>query len=367
MLNDNVPRIPTSVLTGFLGSGKTTVLSHLLTHPRMHQTAVLVNEFGEVGIDDLLLRQLSQNVVLLKSGCVCCTVGDDLTTALVDLLARRAAGEIPRFDRTIIETTGLADPAPVLHTFMTNPVMSARFRLAGVITTVDAVNGTCQLDNHAESVKQAAVADRLLITKSDLAPASLRKTLFARLQRINPTAPIYEIMHGRIDPDGIMDAGLWNPRTKTIDTQRWLNDRALSERVYTPSDDPNRYGIRDERQVAGHPEYGPHDKRINTFCVVLDAPIQLQAFTDNMEMLIARHGENLLRIKGILNIDGSSTPVVVHGVQRVFHPPVNLPAWPTNDHRSKLVFITRDLTRNMIEPHIRTTTASAAPKRILDR
>ncbi len=338
-------RIPASILTGFLGSGKTTLLCQLLTHPQMRRTAVLVNEFGDIGIDDLLLRQVAPNVVLLESGCICCTIGDDLASSLLQLLGQRDAGVIPEFDRVVVETTGLADPAPVLQGFMGQTLMATPFRLAGVITTVDALNGGAQLDTHAESVKQAAIADRLVVTKSDLAPEAAMQSLLERLRRINPTAPIFQIANGRIEPEKLLDAGLWNPLSQRIDIPRWLNDAALRSPSYLRNAalPPGPAAVRGATR---------HDEGIETFCLAWEAPVRYAEFADCLERLLAAHGERLLRIKGILDVEGTAAPVVVHGVQKMFHPPVHLPAWPDDARGSKLVFITQNLPRATIENYL---------------
>jgi G3E family GTPase len=326
-VNEARQRIPISIFTGFLGSGKTTVLTRLLTHPWMQRTAVLVNEFGAVGIDDLLLRSVADNVVLLESGCICCTIGDDLTKRLLELLALREAGSIPPFERAVIETTGLADPAPVMQTFMQQPLMNAPFRLAAVIATVDALNGMAQLDEHAESVKQVALADRILVTKTDLASADMVEALVSRLQETNPGAPLYRIARGEIEPELVIDAGLWNAQKQCIDVDRWLNVGASTERTY-------------KRR---------HDARIETCCLTWERPLRFEAFTDAAEALTTHCGDDLLRLKGIIGIEGQSGPVVVQGVQRLFYPPVRLATWPTNDHRSRVVFITRGVPAAAIE------------------
>jgi G3E family GTPase len=326
-VNEARQRIPISIFTGFLGSGKTTVLTRLLTHPRMQRTAVLVNEFGAVGIDDLLLKSVAENVVLLESGCICCTIGDDLTKRLLELLACREVGSIPPFERAVIETTGLADPAPVMQSFMQQPLMSAPFRLAAVIATVDALNGTSQLNEHAESVKQAALADRILVTKTDLASAGMVEALVSRLQEINPGAPLYRIARGEIEPELVLDAGLWNTQKQCVDLERWLNAGTSTERTY-------------KRR---------HDAQIETCCFTWEHPLRFEAFTDAVEALTIRCGDDLLRLKGIIGIEGQLGPVVVQGVQRLFYPPVRLAAWPTNDRRSRVVFITRGVPSAPIE------------------
>jgi len=321
-------RLPVSVLTGFLGSGKTTLLKYLLTRPELSDTAVVINEFGEVGLDHVLVEAAREDMVLLASGCLCCTVRGDLVDALRRLFKRRAKGEIPHFRRVVIETTGLADPAPVLQTLMQDPLLSDVYRLDGVIVTVDAVNAMDQLDRQAESVKQAAVADRLVLTKTDLAGevAALRD----RLRLLNPAAPILMAEQGRIDPALILDAGLYNPTTKSLEAQAWLRSEAYGEGGHDHSHD--------------HPlDRNRHDDHIRAFCLTWERPLDWGRFADWIESLIALHGADLLRIKGLLNVAGSSGPVAIHGVQHLFHPPVELPAWPDGDRKTRLVFITRDI------------------------
>lgn len=331
-------RLPVSVLTGFLGSGKTTLLDRLIRHKGMARTAVVINEFGEVGLDHLLVAKSSENTVLLNSGCLCCTVRGDLVDTLRDLFLKRVRGQVPEFDRIVIETTGLADPAPVLHTLMTDPLIAARFRLDGVVTTVDACNGWDQLDRQAESVKQAAVADRLVLTKTDIADAEGTARLRERLRALNPAAPVIEARFGDVDPARLFDAGLYNPATKSPDVARWLKAEAYAGGAG-----------HDHDHGHGHADVNRHDDRIRAFCMVLDEPVSWDAFAGWIDMLTASRGPDILRIKGILHTRETGMPVVVHGVQHVFHPPVRLEAWPDEDRRSRIVFITRDLDRETVE------------------
>jgi G3E family GTPase len=355
-------RIPVTVITGFLGSGKTTLLKHLLTQPELSDAAVIINEFGEVGLDHVLVESSSDdNTVLLSSGCLCCTVRGDLIDTLRRLFLRRRNGEIPEFRRVVIETTGLADPAPVLHTLMQDPLVVAVFRLDGVIATIDAVNGMAQLDRQMESVKQAAVADRLLLTKRDLAGESGIAALRDRLRKLNPAAPILPVDHGNVSASVLLDAGLYNPETKSLDVRRWLKAEA-----YAGPHDHDHGDDHHHHHDHAHPGQDPHDvnrhdARISAFALDWDRPIDWARFVDWIEMLITGHGENLLRIKGILNVAGEDVPVAIHGVQHLFHPPVALPAWPDGDRHSRIVFISRDIRRDTIETSFRAFMDSTSP------
>lgn len=367
-------RLPVSVLTGFLGSGKTTLLQHLLHHPDMARTAVVINEFGEVGLDHLLVSKASENMVLMDSGCVCCSIRGDLVDTLRDLFLKRVRGEIPEFERVIVETTGLADPAPIIHTLMTEPLLAARFRLDGVVATVDAVHGMGQLDDHPESVKQAAVADRIVLTKTDAALPTATLALCRRLNTINPAAPVIPAAFGQVDPATLFNAGLFNPETKTPDVIRWLKEEAYrDEHAHDHEHAHGHHGHGDHHHEHDHHhdhdhdhdhECGPgcthehhhhdanrHDDRIRAFCIVTDRAISWNSLVDFMEALIALRGSDILRVKGILNVaESPGRPIVVHGVQHMFHPPVQLNEWPSADHRTRMVFITRDVGQGVIEP-----------------
>lgn len=351
-------RLPVSVITGFLGSGKTTLLKALLPQPAMADTAVVINEFGEIGLDHLLVEQANEDTILMSSGCLCCSIRGDLIDTLRRLYKRRDKGEVPRFRRVVIETTGLADPAPILHTLMGDPLLGAFYRLDGVITTVDAVNGQDQLDRQFESVKQAAVADRLVLTKSDLAPAEAVAALEQRLRKLNPAAPILRAANGAIAAENLLDAGLYNPALKSPDVARWLREEA-----YSAPDHDHDHSHHDH----DHPQpqdVNRHDDHIRAFCLTRDEPIDWAAFVNWVEMLITTRGADLLRIKGILSIAGSDQPVAVHGIQHLFHPPALLPGWQGESRKSRIVFITRDLDRGWLERSMGEFLASAAPDNV---
>ena len=331
--------IPVTLLTGFLGSGKTTVLNHVLKQPGMAATAVIVNEFGEIGLDHLLVERSSEDVVLLNSGCLCCTVRGDIVDTLTNLLVDRVKGKVPFFTRVAIETTGLADPAPILHTLMTDPIVAARYVLDGVVTTVDAVNGAGSLDRQPEAVKQAAVADRLLLTKTDIAEPGARQAIEARLKELNPSAAIVSVAQGAIDSALLFNIGFYDPTTKSLDVRRWLRDESFEG---------------DHGQDVGHghehPDVNRHDDRIRAFCITREQPISWAALSTWLDGLAAMRGDDLLRLKAIVALsDRPDQPVVLHGVQHLFHPPVLLPEWPSEDRRTRMVFITRDLPRETIE------------------
>jgi G3E family GTPase len=341
-------RLPVSIITGFLGSGKTTLLKYLLAHPDMGETAVVINEFGETGLDHFLIESATDDTVLLSSGCLCCTVRGDLIDALRRLFRRRHKGEIPAFRRVVIETTGLADPAPILHTLMQDPVLTAVYRLDGIIATVDAVNGAVQMDRQMESVKQAAVADRLLLTKCDLVDDATIAALESRLRQLNPAAPILRVSHGVVAPEFLFNAGLYNPETKSLDVQRWLREEAYAERKPDDHDHDHHHGHGEHHHDHGL-DVNRHDAHIRAFCVTRDTPLDWQQFCGWIDMLTTTRGPDLLRMKGLLNVAGESGPVAVHGVQHLFHPPVVLPSWPDSDRRSRIVLITRDMAAATIQ------------------
>jgi len=326
-------RIPVSVVTGFLGSGKTTLINRLLKRPDMNRVAVIVNELGEVGIDNDLVEVSSEQMMLLNNGCLCCVLRGDLEETMRDLFIKRRNGEIIDFDRVVIETTGLADPAPVMQTLMTDTMLEDQYRLDCVVTLVDAVNGLGQIATLPEPVKQAALADRLVITKSDLVDAAKLEELEAKLRELNPPAPIRRALNGEIELAFLVDVGLRNVKGKLEDIARWLGaDERESER-----------GDHDE-PAHGH----RHDTAITSFCLRFERPFSWAVFTQCMDVLTALRGPDLLRVKGLVNVESRAGPMVVQGVQHLFHPPVELAAWPSEDRSSRIVFITRGIGRSEV-------------------
>jgi G3E family GTPase len=338
--------IPLTVLTGFLGAGKTTLLNRLLKDETLSHTAVIINEFGDVALDHLLVEYIGDNMVLLQSGCLCCTMRGDLVDALETLL-RDLDNRRCTFRRVLLETTGLADPAPVLHTAMSHPYLLLRYRLDGVVTVVDAVNGTATLDAHAEAVKQAAVADRIVLTKTDLAGSGQRDAIVARLRALNPAAPILDATKGEATADRLLGSGLYDPGKKIPDVRKWLAAEAYAGDHHHHHHDVNR-----------------HDEHIGSFVLTADEAVPAGTLEMFLELLRATHGAKLLRVKGIVKLaEMPDTPVVVHGVQHVFHPTVRLERWPDDDHRTRLVFITRDLPERAVRELFEAFLGVAAPDR----
>ena len=333
-------RLPVSLITGFLGSGKTTLLNRLLRHDDMKDSAVIINEYGEISLDHLLVERVDGEVAVLASGCICCTIRSDLEETLRTLLVKRDRGEVPAFRRILVETTGLADPAPIVQLLLNNPLVSHFLRLDSVVTTVDAANAVHQLDRQYEAVKQVALADRLLITKCDL--VSSIAILEQRLRRLNPGARIERVMHGEIDPADLFGAGLVDPEKKAVDVARWLNERAF-EGSREPA---NKH--HDHDHVHHDHEHHGHDTSITSFMLAFDEPLDWMAVSNWLAYLRSARGADLLRVKGILNLRGEETPVVIHGVHHVFHPPVALSEWPDADRRSRIVFITRGIARQEV-------------------
>jgi G3E family GTPase len=346
-----------TVLTGFLGAGKTTLLNRLLREPALSETAVIINEFGEVSLDHLLVEYVGDNMVLLQSGCLCCTMRGDLVDALETLL-RDLDNRRCTFRRVLLETTGLADPAPVLHTAMAHPYLVMRYRLDGVVTVVDAVNGETALDQHAEAVKQAAMADRIVLAKTDLADANTHERIVARLRALNPAAAILDAAKGEASAERLLNCGLYDPDRKIPDVKKWLSAEA-----YADAQAHAHHGHGHGHDHA-HLDRNRHDQHIGSFVLTTDTAIPAGTLEMFLELLRATHGTKLLRIKGIVKLaEMPDTPVVVHGVQHVFHPTARLPHWPDDDHRTRLVFITRDLPERTVRELFEAFIGVAAPDR----
>jgi G3E family GTPase len=313
-------RIPVNILTGFLGSGKTTVLRHVLRHPGFADTAVLINEFGEVGLDHMLVGRLEQEPVLLQSGCICCSIRGDLSRAIRDLQAGRHAGSIPPFRRVIVETTGLADPTPILATITADRVIRHHFRAGAMVATIDALHAGEGLTTHPELARQAAIADRLIVTKTDMAQPAQVARLYGRLKQLNPSAMIVSAVQGVVDPEQLVGQDTGGSEARLAEAGRWA-----AEAIPADLGPATRHGS------------------IHSFCLTREAPLPWSAFGLWLSLLVHRHGAKLLRVKGLLNVAGSDTPVAIHAVQHVIHQPEHLPAWPAEDRRSRLVFIVTGL------------------------
>jgi G3E family GTPase len=355
--------IPATILTGFLGSGKTTLLKRVLTEAHGQKIAVIENEFGDENIDnEILVQDSKEQIIQLNNGCVCCSIREDLRTTLSDLAEKKRKGELD-FERVVIETTGLADPAPVMQTLMTDTMLQAQYRLDCVVTLVDAVNGVGQLDTMQEAVKQAALADRIVVTKSDLvtseAARSAMAELTARLRTLNPAAAILDAAKGEARAARLLDCGLYDPASKIPDVTRWLAEEAYAEAA--------RHRDHGHDHEAGHHhdhvhDVNRHDDRIRAFSFATDAPIPASLFDMFIELLRSMHGPNMLRLKGVVKIaEMPDTPIVVHGVQHLFHPTVRLERWPDDDHRTRIVCIVRDIDPRKVQELFDAFLGAAAP------
>jgi G3E family GTPase len=322
--------VAANLLTGFLGSGKTSLLKRLLHQPDLADTAVLINEFGEVGLDHLLIEEVDEEIVLLKSGCVCCTIRGDLKEALTRLHGRRQRGEVPAFRRLVIETTGLADPAPILATLAADPMLRHHFRVGNVITIVDAVAGLANLAAYPESLRQAAVADRLVISKIDLTDPTDVEALRARLGTLNPAAEIVEVDEETDPAAALLTHDAHDEATRAAEVRRWLDAETHVGHAHGQSD-PNRHGD------------------IRAFVLTADAPLDWARFGLWLSMLLNRHGTEILRLKGLVALEGQDVPVVVQGVQHLVHKPTHLNAWPDADRRTRLVVIAKGLDPALVQ------------------
>ena len=329
---NQINQIPVTVITGFLGSGKTTLLSSILKKKEMQKTAVIINEFGEIGLDHALIEHTDENIVELQSGCICCTIQGDLNKTLIDLFDKMMNGKVSSFNRVLIETTGLANPVPIIHTLMSSIELIRIYSLDGVITVVDSVNGEKTLDLHEESLKQLALAEKIILSKTDIIDKDEIKSLIYRIKEINPVSQIVYSKFGNIPLEEIFGLGAYDPYKKSADVKKWLAAEKYKDKKHHHHHDVNR-----------------HNENIRAFSMMSENPVNMIAFSFFRDMITAALGSNLLRMKGIINIAGEERPAVIHGVQHIFHPVQWLETWPDNDRRTKLVFITQNIKKEQIE------------------
>lgn len=357
-------RFPVVVLTGFLGSGKTTLLARFLRHPSTSNTAVIVNELGEVGLDHLLVHSPVDETILLDNGCLCCTLRGDLSATLQELVARRVTGDIPPFERVVVETTGTADPVPMVQTLVEDEDVKPFFRLDGVVGVVDALNGERQLDRHFQSVKQVALADRVLLTKPDLVNETTLERLTERVGVLNPGVAVDVVKHGELDPARLLGNGPGSVADRGTDVEAWLGASACD-------------AIARARSASSGCDHGPddgnhahhhHGDAIRTFSIRRAIRVHPAGLKLWLDLLSVYQGPSLLRVKGILNVE--DRPVLVNVVQHACHPPRTLDEWPDDDRSSRLVFITLGLERARLETTLEALAfvpADRSGTRLIDR
>ena len=350
---NQINQIPVTVITGFLGSGKTTLLSSILKKKEMQKTAVIINEFGEIGLDHALIEHTDENIVELQSGCICCTIQGDLNKTLIDLFDKMMNGKVSSFNRILIETTGLANPVPIIHTLMSSIELIRIYSLDGVITVVDSINGEKTLDLHEESLKQLALAEKIILSKTDIVDKDEIKSLVFRIKEINPVSQIIFSKFGNIPLEEIFGLGAYDPYKKSADVKNWLAAEKYKDKKHHHHHDVNR-----------------HNENIRAFSMMSENPVNMIAFSFFRDMITAALGANLLRMKGIVNIAGEERPAVIHGVQHILHPVQWLETLPDNDRRTKLVFITQNIKKEQIEDFFRPLmgldTEKGLPKEIFE-
>lgn len=321
----SVDRLPVSIITGFLGSGKTTLLNHLVQQAEMGQVAVLINEYGEIGLDHLLVESITDEIVLLQSGCICCQMKGDFVSTLIDLYEKRLAGDIEEFTHVLVETTGIADPAPIVRALLSDRQLVSHYRLGTVIVTLDTVFGESALREHGEAVRQVSLADKLLFCKSDLSDQAIRGSLRAVVRQINPKAPVSEITGGKISPGDV-----------------FLNESRIEDRDV--NEISNWLGAQNSDAAAST----SHSGAISSFSIALDGELEWDEFVEWIDALLSSRSRQILRLKGLLNISGKTGPVVVQAVQNMLYPPIELVEWPGAERRSMIVFISCDLSPRAI-------------------
>ncbi|MGL4440161.1 MAG: CobW family GTP-binding protein [Bosea sp. (in: a-proteobacteria)] len=320
--------VPLQIITGFLGAGKTTLLNRLLKAPELSGSIVIVNEFGEVGLDHLMIEGADDGMILMASGCLCCTIRGDLVNTLEDLLRRRDNGRIAAFNRVIIETTGIADPAPILNVVLMHPYLSQRYEVDGVVTVVDAVNGLATITTHDEALRQVAVADRIVVSKTDLTTGTgIPTDLGTELGRLNPGARQLDAARGDADVESLIGLGLFDLARKPVEVEAWLAIDSVIDSHHLHTHDTSRHGA-----------------DIRAFSLISDKPVRSQTLDLFWSLLRTTHGPKLLRLKGIVCLaERPDQPIILHAAQQVMHPPVTLAAWPSDDRRSRLVLIVKGL------------------------